>query len=61
MFQKGTKVKILSKPTGYESRTANVEVGDAGVVNYVDGCCLCVTTDKDTFTANTSRFELLPS
>ncbi len=46
MFQKRTKVKVLSKPTGYESRTANVEVGDTGVANYVDGCCLCVTTDK---------------
>lgn len=56
-MKQGDQVRVVSRPTGYESQHANVEVGDIGVVQYVDGCCLCVKTDNEEFTANASRFE----
>jgi hypothetical protein len=58
MIKKGNIVKVISRPTGCTSQHADVKIGDIGVVQYVDGCCLCVKTDKDEFTANASRFEL---
>ncbi len=57
MFKQGMTVRVLSKPTGCTSQHADVEVGELGVVQYIDGCCLCVKTERDEYTANQTRFE----
>lgn len=57
-IKKGSEVRVLSRPEGQTSSLADVDIGDIGIVQYIDGCCLCVKTDKDEFTANASRFEL---
>ncbi len=58
-IKKGSKVKVISRPEGQTSSLADVSIGDKGIVQYIDGCCLCVKTDKDEFTANAARFELI--
>lgn len=58
-IKKGDRVRVISRPEGQTSSLADAVVGDEGIVQYVDGCCLCVKTQKDEFTANASRFELI--
>jgi hypothetical protein len=58
-MKKGDEVRVLSTPIGYESKNANVTIGETGIIQYVDGCCLCVLTSTAEFTANASRFELV--
>jgi hypothetical protein len=57
IFVEGQQVKVISLPNGQSSQHAKVDVGDIGIIQYIDGCCLCVKTDKDEFTANSDRFE----
>ena len=56
-MKKGSVVRLTSKPTGYESGRFDVNIGDTFKVEYIDGCCLCVSNDTMQFTANKSRFE----
>jgi hypothetical protein len=58
-MKQGDEVRVLSTPTGYESQNANVTIGDTGIIQYVDGCCLCVKTSTAEFTANSNRFGLI--
>jgi hypothetical protein len=60
-MKKGNKVKIISLPLacGYDHKVPNVKIGEVATILYIDGCCLCVKTLTQEFTANAERFELV--
>lgn len=53
----GDRVRLTSKPDGYESGQYKIHIGDEFLVEYVDGCCLCVEKDEEFYTINSERFE----
>jgi hypothetical protein len=57
---KGDRVTVIEKPLpqGLDHLEIDVETGEKATINYVDGCCLCVTTDRGTeYTANAQKFN----
>jgi hypothetical protein len=60
-MKEGDEVKVISLPLacGYDHKVPNVKVGEMATVLYIDGCCLCVRTQNEEFTAHAERFELV--
>ena len=44
-LEKGDRVRLLTAPTGQESSTLPLTVGNIYLVRYTDGCCVCTSTD----------------
>lgn len=59
-YADGETVVLAEMPgaMGYDHLEPDTHVGELCKVNYVNGCCLCVTTAGGVeFTANVSRFK----
>ena len=44
-LKKGDRVRLLSHPTGQESSTLPLTVGNVYIVRYLEGSCVCTSTD----------------
>jgi hypothetical protein len=54
-LHEGDRVRLLSKPTGYDSQRLPLTVGHIYIVRYIDGSNVCTSTDVPGLDGHYSR------